>query len=123
MVAISEPGARPLRDIAAYHGFPCLDHAPELGGRFSVLATAMLPALVAGVDAAAVRAGAAAARDHALSQPAANSPPAIGAAINAALAAEGRYGPVGEERLLLALDKGVDGARGRVVEDERGRHR
>ena len=89
MVAISEPGARPLRDIAAYHGFPCLDHAPDLGGRFSVLATAMLPALVAGVDAAAVRAGAAAARDHALSQPAANSPPAIGAAINAALAAEG----------------------------------
>ena len=79
----------PLRDIAAYHGFPASTTPPDLGGRFSVLATAMLPALVAGVDAAALRAGAAAARDHALSQPAANSPPAIGAAINAALAAEG----------------------------------
>ena len=89
MVAISEPGARPLRDIAAHHGFPCLDHAADLGGRFSVLATAMLPALIAGIDAAALRAGAAAARDQALSRPAADSPPAIGAAINVALAAEG----------------------------------
>ncbi|MGB1006135.1 MAG: glucose-6-phosphate isomerase, partial [Thalassobaculaceae bacterium] len=78
MVAISEPGARPLRDIAAHHGFPCLDHAADLGGRFSVLATAMLPALVAGIDAAALRAGAASARDHALSRPAADSPPAMG---------------------------------------------
>ncbi|MSP66985.1 MAG: glucose-6-phosphate isomerase [Alphaproteobacteria bacterium] len=58
--AITEPGDNPLRRLAGRHGFPVLDHDPLVGGRFSVLSVVgLLPALLLGLDAAALRAGAA----------------------------------------------------------------
>ena len=84
VIAISEPGARPLRQLAAHFDFPCLDHDPLLGGRFSVFSTGILPGLIAGIDVDGLRAGACAARDQALSAAAGDSAPALGAAVNCA---------------------------------------
>ena len=57
--SICEPGPRPLRNISERHGIDVLDHPPGLGGRFSAFSiTGMLPAMIAGVDAEAVRQGA-----------------------------------------------------------------
>ncbi len=56
---ITEPGERPLRTLAQQYGISVLDHEPNLGGRYSVLsAVGLLPAAVAGLDIAALRAGA-----------------------------------------------------------------
>lgn len=56
---ITEPNSRPLRDLAEHFSIPVLDHDPHIGGRYSVLSVVgLLPAAVAGVDIAAVRAGA-----------------------------------------------------------------
>jgi glucose-6-phosphate isomerase len=56
---IAEPGARPLRRLAEHLGARVLDHHPGIDGRYSVLSlVGMLPALMLGIDAAAVRAGA-----------------------------------------------------------------
>ena len=58
-LVIADPGPRPLRALAGVWSLPVIDHPPDIGGRFSVLsAVGMLPALVAGLDAAAFRAGA-----------------------------------------------------------------
>ena len=58
---VTEPGPRTLREIARARALPVLDHPPAIGGRFSALTVAgLLPAMIAGLDAAAVRAGAAA---------------------------------------------------------------
>ncbi len=87
-VVITEPTDNPLRRLANRLGLPILDHDPNLGGRFSVLSvTGILPAMIAGVDATAVREGARAALDTALAggEPD-SSPPAMGAALNVALA-------------------------------------
>jgi glucose-6-phosphate isomerase len=57
VAALTEPGgpaANPLLKLAHDHGLKLLDHDPAVGGRFSVL----VPAMVAGLDAQAVRAGA-----------------------------------------------------------------
>lgn len=84
-LAIAEPGDNPLRRLAARHGIPVLDHDPHLGGRYSVLSlVGLLPALIAGLDAARVRAGAAAVLDRAFGAP--ESPVALGAALQVALA-------------------------------------
>jgi len=87
MLAVTEPGARPLRGLAEAHGIAVLDHDPGLGGRFSVLSvTGALPAAIAGLDMTAVRAGAAAALDAALDAPEpSRSEPCVGAAIQVAL--------------------------------------
>jgi glucose-6-phosphate isomerase len=87
-VALTEPKDNPLRRIAGRFGMRLLDHDPGIGGRFSVLSNVgLLPALIAGLDVAAVRAGAAGVLDATL---AARSPqesePARGAALNVALA-------------------------------------
>ncbi len=84
---VTEPGDRPLRRFAERNGIACLDHDPRVGGRFSALSVVgLLPALIAGVDALAVRAGAQAvvARMLAASSPA-DCPPAVGAALTLAL--------------------------------------
>jgi glucose-6-phosphate isomerase len=58
-VVITEPTDSPLKQFAQQHALPCFDHDPNVGGRFSVLSiVALLPALIAGIDCSAVRAGA-----------------------------------------------------------------
>jgi glucose-6-phosphate isomerase len=86
-VLVSQPGDNPLRRLAARFAIPVLDHDPDLAGRFSALSlVGLLPALIAGVDAAAVRDGAATVLDASL---VANTPnesaPALGAALALAL--------------------------------------
>lgn len=57
--ALTTPGANPLRDLAARYGWPCFEHDPKLGGRFSVLSlVGLIPAAVEGVDLKALRKGA-----------------------------------------------------------------
>jgi glucose-6-phosphate isomerase len=59
VVVITEPGTGVLRTLADAHGLRTLEHDPKVGGRFSVLSVVgMLPALIAGIDAHAVRRGA-----------------------------------------------------------------
>ena len=58
-IAITEPKDNALRRVAARHGMRMLEHDPGIGGRYSVLSNVgLLPALVAGLDAAQIRAGA-----------------------------------------------------------------
>jgi glucose-6-phosphate isomerase len=93
VLGLSEPdrdGARNgLRALLGARGAPVLDHDPKVGGRFSVLTNVgLLPAAIAGLDPAAVRAGAATALAPVLEgRPPAEVPSAIGAALSVALAA------------------------------------
>lgn len=88
VVAVAEDADNPLRRLAARHGVVTLDHDPGVGGRYSVLSlVGLLPAMIAGLDAIAVRQGAAAVLDRTLTAEAPDdSPPAVGAAVNVALA-------------------------------------
>lgn len=89
------PGAAesPLRRLARARGWPILDHEPAIGGRFAALTNVgLLPAAMAGLDPRAIRDGAAWALDQALGEDgghglrgAAESPPALGAALAHAL--------------------------------------
>lgn len=81
---ITEPGDRALRRLARQYDFPVLDHPPGVGGRYSVLsAVGMAPAICLGLDAVAVRTGAAEALVPLLAGvDAAALPAAQGAAIN-----------------------------------------
>jgi glucose-6-phosphate isomerase len=77
-----------LRRLATRLGLTILDHDPGIGGRYSVLSNVgLLPALLAGLDAASLRQGAGAVLDATL---AATSPrdaaPALGASIAVGLA-------------------------------------
>ena len=84
MVAVCEPGTSPLRQLASKLGLRVFDHDPDLGGRYSVLSVVgALPALVAGLDFAAVRDGADAVLQQALG---ASDPGAVPAAAGAAAA-------------------------------------
>ncbi len=61
----TDPTDGPLRAIAEGEGIPSLPIPPNVGGRFSVLSpVGLLPAAVAGIDAAALLAGAARADDR-----------------------------------------------------------
>jgi glucose-6-phosphate isomerase len=87
MTVITDPGDNPLRALAERFHIRTLDHNPELGGRYSALSVVgLLPAMIAGLDAAAVLAGAASARDASFN---ANRPvdnaPAVGAAVSVSL--------------------------------------
>ncbi len=86
-LAVTEPGDNQLRRLAARWDLPVLDHDPGVGGRFSALSvTGLLPALIAGIDATAVREGAESVLDNALGAASpADVPPAVGAALNVAL--------------------------------------
>ena len=60
VVGITEPKESPLTRLAAEWGFETLDHDPGVGGRYSVLSlVGVLPGLIAGLDAEALRDGAA----------------------------------------------------------------
>lgn len=85
LMAITEPGDTPLRRLADAHGMDVLDHDPKIGGRYSVLSpVGLLPAMIAGLDAQAVRRGAAQLFESLLTDPAA--PPVAGAAVAVGLA-------------------------------------
>ena len=90
-LGISEPPAgkrNGLRELLAPDAVPMLDHDPNVGGRYSVLTNVgLLPAALAGLDIAAVRAGAAAALAPVLAgRPPAEVPACVGAALAVALA-------------------------------------
>lgn len=91
VVAIAEPTDNPLRRLAERLGARSFDHDPKVGGRYSVLSlVGLLPALIAGLDAGAVRAGAAAVWGQvARATDPASAPPAVGAALAAAAADAG----------------------------------
>jgi glucose-6-phosphate isomerase len=91
--------------LGARFGLPVLDHDPKVGGRYSVLSVVgMLPTMIAGLDAAAVRAGAQAVLRQALdpSASARDLPPALGAAVAVGLA---RSRGVGATVMLAYSDR------------------
>jgi glucose-6-phosphate isomerase len=90
VLAITEAADNPLRRLATGMGCTIIEHDPKIGGRYSALSlVGMLPAMIAGLDCAAVREGAASVLDPVL---AANDvtgiAPAIGAALSVGLARE-----------------------------------
>jgi len=89
---ITEPHQSALGDFANALGAARLDHPTGVGGRYSVLTmVGMLPALLMGLSAKKLRAGAASVLDQLLNaKSAADAPPACGAALAQALSAEGR---------------------------------
>ncbi len=91
-LAICQPGDNPLRRFAARFGITVIDHDPALGGRYAALSpVGLLPAMFAGLDPAAVCAGAAAVMQRTLAaREPHQAPPAAGAALQAALAESGR---------------------------------
>ncbi|MBV9330477.1 MAG: glucose-6-phosphate isomerase [Alphaproteobacteria bacterium] len=90
-VAITEPHDSALRKFADSISAPVLDHPTGIGGRFSVLTVVgVLPALLMGLDVAALRGGAAMVLDHAMEHRAEDVPAATGAALHHALSKEGR---------------------------------
>lgn len=87
-LSVSEPGQGPLRRLSAEIGAPVLDHDAAVGGRFSVLSlVGLLPAMLLGLDAAAVREGARGVLEQALAAP--DSLPAVGAALQVGLQRHG----------------------------------
>ncbi|MGD0142424.1 MAG: glucose-6-phosphate isomerase [Rhizomicrobium sp.] len=89
---VTEPGSNPLRAFAESIGCAILDHPVGVGGRYSVLTVVgMLPALLMGLDAEALRKGAAETLATILSGAEARDvPSAAGAALHHALARAGR---------------------------------
>jgi len=87
---ITSPGSNPLRDLATELNIPILDHDPDLGGRYSVFSSVgLLPALIMGLDATALRTGAQSVLHDLLDND--HCEPARGAAIVTAMAEqEGR---------------------------------
>ena len=85
---VTEPKPSALLSFAQSIGAPVLDHPLGIGGRYSVVSmVGILPALVMGLDFAAIRAGARAARDAVLAD---GGAALTGAALHHALAREGR---------------------------------
>ncbi len=84
------PGESPLRRVCERWGVETLMHDPGIGGRYAVLSlVGVLPAMIAGLDAPALRAGAAEVLDATLGAATpADSAPAVGAAISIALVRE-----------------------------------
>lgn len=83
-LAICEPGDNPLGYIADKWGIERLDHDPDIGGRYSGLSlVGALPALIAGIDMIAVRAGAREVLEDTLVNPEAG--PRVSAAMSHAL--------------------------------------
>jgi glucose-6-phosphate isomerase len=90
-VAVTEPKKSALKDFAATMDAPTLDHPLGIGGRYSVLSmVGILPALLMGLDVAALRAGARAVRDAALAADGEANAPLAGAALHHALAQSGK---------------------------------
>lgn len=88
---VTEPGDNPLARFARGNGMRLVDHDPKLGGRYSVLSTAALPALIAGLDMTAMRLGAQETVTSFLNaQSPVDCPAVLGAALNLAFAKRGR---------------------------------
>jgi glucose-6-phosphate isomerase len=88
---MTEPGDNPLARFARGNGMRLVEHDPKLGGRYSVLSTGVLPALITGLDAAALRLGAQEVVTGFLSaQSPVDCPAILGAALNLAFAKRGR---------------------------------
>jgi glucose-6-phosphate isomerase len=87
LVALTEPRDSPLRRLATRRKLRLLDHDPGIGGRYTVLSNVgLLPAMIAGLDAAALRQGAASVLDATLGATSPReAPPALGAALSIAL--------------------------------------
>jgi len=87
-LCITEPKPGPLRAFAESIGCPVLDHPLGVGGRYSVLTVVgLLPAMLMGLDARAIREGA----DDVLQQMLQGATPvASGAALHHALSRAGR---------------------------------
>ena len=86
-VAITEPKKSALADFADSIGARKLDHPLGIGGRYSVLSmVGVLPALLMGLDPAALRAGAKSVVDAALATDGEQNGPLAGAALHHALA-------------------------------------
>ncbi|MEX2128289.1 MAG: glucose-6-phosphate isomerase [Xanthobacteraceae bacterium] len=95
LFGVSEPPAgkrKGLRELLESRNCDVLDHDPNIGGRFSALSNVgLLPALVLGLDVKEVRAGAREVlQPLILGRTAKEIPPAAGAALSAAAAAEGK---------------------------------
>ena len=87
-LCITEPKPSPLRAFAESIGCPTLDHPVGVGGRYSVLTVVgLLPAILMGLNAYAIRHGANAVLQQMLNG---QSPAASGAALHHALARAGR---------------------------------
>jgi glucose-6-phosphate isomerase len=77
---ITEPGNNPMRAFATRNRLSVLDHDPQVGGRFSVLSVVgLLPAMIAGIDAFAVREGANTVLKHCLNGSVESAAPVQGA--------------------------------------------
>lgn len=87
VVAVTEASENPLRIVAQRLGCAVLEHDAGIGGRYSVLSvTGLLPAAIAGLDIAALRAGAQTITEPLLSATATEDlPPAAGAALSVGL--------------------------------------
>tara|TARA_R110000868_G_scaffold262401_1_gene521003 strand:- start:174782 stop:176056 length:1275 start_codon:yes stop_codon:yes gene_type:complete len=80
MLGITENKDNALRQFLTEYEVPILNHAEDIGGRFTVLTlVGMLPAILAGVDATAVREGAAEVLQDFYNDPI-NAVPTLGAA-------------------------------------------
>lgn len=95
MLGLSEPrrkgAGNGLRDLLEPEGVNFLDHHPGIGGRYSVLSNVgLLPAALAGLDIAAVRAGAKSVIDTLTAEDVRTVPVAVGAALNTAAYLEGK---------------------------------
>ncbi len=95
-IMITEPevqeGANPMRSLALEYDIRVLDHAPDIGGRFSILTNVgLLPAAIAGIDIRGLRrgAGSVVAELEAAQSPA-DFAPALGAAVQYGFAQRSR---------------------------------
>lgn len=88
---MTEPTDNPLARFARGNRMRLVEHDPKLGGRFSVLSTGALPAMIAGLDTAALRMGAQEVVANFLgAQSPVDCPAILGAALNIAFAKRGR---------------------------------
>lgn len=88
---MTEPTDNPLARLARGYRMRLVDHDPKLGGRYSVLSTGALPAMIAGLDVTALRLGAQEAVTNFLNaQSPVDCPPVLGAALHLAFAKRGR---------------------------------
>jgi glucose-6-phosphate isomerase len=90
MIAITEPTDNPLRKLMTKYGATILDHDPKIGGRYTAFSlVGALPGMIAGVDCAALREGAASVLDPVLAATETKDlAPAIGAALSVGLSRE-----------------------------------
>jgi len=88
---MTEPGDSPLARFGRGNRMRLIEHDPKLGGRYSVLSTGVLPAMIVGMDATALRLGAQEVVNHFLNtQSPVDCPAILGAALNLAFAKRGR---------------------------------